>query len=87
MKSGEDNPSIGLLICKDMDHTEVQWSFRNVNTPMGVATYSNVQVEDMRSMLPSQEKIAERVQQAEEEFILSQKENKWYLFRTARSKK
>lgn len=76
MKSDDDNPSIGLLICKDMDHTEVQWAFRNVSTPMGVATYSNVQIEDMKAMLPSQEQIAERVRQAEEEFILSQKQNK-----------
>lgn len=71
MKSKDDNPSIGLLICKDLDHTEVQWAFRNVSTPMGVATYSNVQVEDMKAVLPSQEQIAERVRQAEKEYILS----------------
>ena len=32
---------IGLLIFKDMDRTEVQWSFRNMSTPLGVATYSH----------------------------------------------
>ena len=32
-----DNPTIGLLICSDMDKTDVQWSFRGITTPMGVA--------------------------------------------------
>ena len=33
-----DNPSIGLLICKDMDRTEVQLALQCITTPMGVAT-------------------------------------------------
>ena len=71
IKASDDNPTIGLLICKDMDRTEVQWSFRNVSTPLGVATYSNVQIANMEAVLPTTEQIAERVRQAEEEFNLS----------------
>lgn len=71
IKAADDNPTIGLLICKDMDRTEVQWSFRNINTPLGVATYSNVQIANMEAVLPTTEQIAERVRQAEEEFNLS----------------
>ena len=71
IKSADDNPTIGLLICKDMDRTEVQWSFRNVSTPLGVATYSNVQIANMEAVLPTVEQIAERVRLAEEEFNLS----------------
>ena len=37
MKSESDNPTIGLLICKDKDQTEVQWAFQGIETPMGVA--------------------------------------------------
>ena len=33
MKSGSDNPTIGLLICKDKDQTEVQWAFQGIETP------------------------------------------------------
>ena len=73
IKEKDDNPTIGLLICKDMDKTEVQWSFRNVSTPLGVATYSNIQIESMEAVLPTTEQILERVHQAEEEFILTQK--------------
>lgn len=73
IKEDDDNPTIGLLICKDMDKTEVQWSFRNVSTPLGVATYSNIQIESMEAVLPTTAQIVERVRQAEEEFILAQK--------------
>lgn len=42
MKTDDDNPTIGLLICKDKDQTEVQWAFQGIETPMGVATYDNI---------------------------------------------
>lgn len=58
MKTEEDNPTIGLLICSDMNKTDVQWSFRGINTPMGVATYNNIRIKDA---LPTQEQLAERV--------------------------
>ena len=58
MKSDDDNPTIGLLVCSDMDKIDVQWSFRGINTPMGVATYNNIRIKDA---LPSQEHLAERV--------------------------
>ena len=32
VKAPDDNPTIGLLICSDMDKTEVQWSFRGLST-------------------------------------------------------
>ena len=43
-----DNPTIGLLICKDMDHTEVQLAFQGITTSMGVATYDNVRVKEIQ---------------------------------------
>ena len=58
MKSDDDNPTIGLLVCSDMNKTDVQWSFRGISTPMGVATYNNIRIKDA---LPSQEQLAERV--------------------------
>ena len=64
MKSGDDNPTIGLLVCSDMDKIDVQWSFRGINTPMGVATYNNIKIKDA---LPSQEQLAERVRLLQKE--------------------
>lgn len=64
LKTAEENPTIGLLVCSDMNKTEVQWSFRGISTPMGVATYNNIQIKDA---LPSQEQLAERVQLLQKE--------------------
>ena len=58
MKSDDDNPTIGLLVCSDMDNIDVQWSFKGISTPMGVATYNNIRIKDA---LPSQEQLADRV--------------------------
>lgn len=58
LKSDDENPTIGLLICSDMNKTEVQWSFRGVNTPMGVATYNNIRIKDA---LPTREQLKERI--------------------------
>ncbi len=39
LKQTDDNPSVGLLICKSHDKTTVEWSFRGLDRPIGVATY------------------------------------------------
>lgn len=70
MKTSAENPTIGLLICRDMNQTEVQWAFQGIETPMGVATYDKVKLEEQ---LPSVEEIQARVEQAEEEFKLNLK--------------
>ena len=49
MKTDDDNPTIGLLICKDKDQTEVQWAFQGIETPMGVATYDNIRMNEIKS--------------------------------------
>lgn len=64
LKTGEDNPTIGLLICSDMDKIDVQWSFKGISTPMGVATYNNIRIKDA---LPSQKQLAERVRLLQKE--------------------
>ena len=64
MKSSDDNPTIGLLVCSDMDKIDVQWSFKGISTPMGVATYNNIRIKDA---LPSQEQLAERMRLLQKE--------------------
>ena len=77
MKTDDDNPTIGLLICKDKDQTEVQWAFQGIETPMGVATYDNIRMNEIKSQLPSEEAIQKRLEQAEEEYLLKlQEKNK-----------
>lgn len=64
LKAEDDNPTIGLLICSDMNKADVQWSFRGITTPMGVATYNNVRIKDM---LPTQEQLKERMELLQKE--------------------
>ena len=64
LKAPGDNPTIGLLICSDMNKTDVQWSFRGISTPMGVATYNNIRIKDM---LPTQEQLKERMELLQKE--------------------
>lgn len=66
LKTQTDNPTIGILICGSMRATEVKYAFRGVNTPIGVATYSDVQIEEIKKQLPSIEMLQERVRLLEE---------------------
>ena len=63
-----DNPTIGLLICKDMDRTEVQLAFQGITTPMGVATYDNIKIKEIQEYLPTAEQIQQQIEIAEEEY-------------------
>ena len=68
VKRDSDNPSIGLLICKDMDRTEVQLAFQGITTPMGVAKYDNVKIKEIQEHLPTAEQIQRQIALAEEEY-------------------
>ena len=39
LKGEGDNPSIGILLCKDKDSSVVEWALRGITTPLGVASY------------------------------------------------
>ena len=66
LKGADDNPTIGLLICSDKNETDVRWAFKGIRTPMGVASYDNVQIAPS-SLLPSAEELQARVRLLEEE--------------------
>ena len=53
-----------MLICSDLNRTEVQWSLRGIETPMGVATYDNIRIKDA---LPTQEQLRERMRLLQKE--------------------
>lgn len=72
IRKDSDNPTIGLLICKDMNRTEVQLAFQGITTPMGVATYDNVKIKEIQKYLPTTKQIQEQIEIAEEEFKINQ---------------
>ncbi|MBQ9004500.1 MAG: DUF1016 family protein [Eggerthellaceae bacterium] len=59
----DENPSIGIIICKSKDRTYVEYALRNSAAPIGVSTYnlSRALPEELRGLLPSPEIIAERL--------------------------
>ena len=67
MRTAEDNPTIGLLICSDKDKTEVQYAFETVQNPMGVASYNNIEIKKLQSQLPTIEELRTRIRLLEEE--------------------
>lgn len=60
MKLPDENPSIGIIICKSKNRTRVEYTLKTTSKPIGVATYSFYESlpEDMRSLLPSPDAIA-----------------------------
>lgn len=70
LKTEDENPTIGLLICSDMNKTDVQWSFKGIDAPLGVATYNNIRIKDM---LPTQEQLKERMELLQKEMRKTKK--------------
>lgn len=67
MKQPDDNPTIGLLICKAKDNTVVEWSFRGMNQPLGVAEYDLGISKKAVEMLPSESELQRIIDTYEEE--------------------
>ncbi len=59
LKTEQDNPTIGILICKSKKDTVVEYALRNINKPIGVSEYIITQnlPEELKSSLPSIEEI------------------------------
>lgn len=67
IKTQSQNPTIGLLICSDKNDTNVQYAFKGITTPMGVASYDNVKVKEIQDQLPSVEELTKRIRLLEEQ--------------------
>lgn len=64
VKADHEQPSIGIIICKDKNRTVVEYALKRTPTPIGVASYSiSAELpEAMRQLLPSPEAIAHRLE-------------------------
>ncbi len=59
-----ENPTIGIVLCRDADKTYVEYLLQDYNQPMGVATYQ-VMPEQLRKVLPPEEEIKKLLNGAE----------------------
>lgn len=57
IKQPHENPSIGIILCKEKNNKTVEFSFRDFNKSMGVATYKTVHElpEEFKNSLPDVE--------------------------------
>ena len=63
-KPGRDNPTIGLLICKEKDATVAQYAIEGSSQPLGISEYELAKLypERVEGMIPSIEEIEARIE-------------------------
>jgi len=59
VKANDDNPTIGILLCKERDKIEAEYSLRGITQPIGIAEYklSKAIPTNIKSELPTIEEI------------------------------
>ena len=59
LKAEQDNPTIGILICKSKNNTVVEYTLKDINKPIGVSEYMITKnlPDELKSSLPSIEQI------------------------------
>ena len=64
VKLEHENPSIGIIICKNKNRTVVEYALNDSYKPIGVATYQirDTLPEKMKNLLPSPEEIKKRLE-------------------------
>jgi predicted nuclease of restriction endonuclease-like (RecB) superfamily len=57
VKRKHENPSIGIILCREKDNKKVEYSFRDFSKPMGVSVYktSDTLPPELRNALPDAE--------------------------------
>lgn len=67
LRHRDDNPTIGLLICKSKDEVVARYTLDMVNEPIGVSEYelTNMIPDDFKSSLPSIEDIENELKETE----------------------
>lgn len=57
LKDKTDNPTIGILLCKNKDRIEVEYALRDINKPIGVSdfTFTEALPENLKASIPTVE--------------------------------
>jgi predicted nuclease of restriction endonuclease-like (RecB) superfamily len=68
LKTDSDNPTIGILLCRDKNKIETEFALRDINKPMGVSEFTLTEIlpEELKGSLPTIEEIEEDFNQLEE---------------------
>jgi len=62
-KLPDENPSIGIILCKDKSRTIVEYALKDTKKPIGISTYKLTErlPRELKKYLPSPEEIIERM--------------------------
>lgn len=68
LRTEPDQPTIGILICKDKNKTVAEYALRDIHKPIGVSEYQLTQAlpDDLKSSLPSIEEIERELEGLDE---------------------
>jgi predicted nuclease of restriction endonuclease-like (RecB) superfamily len=55
VKQNDDNPTIGILLCRDKNNIEAEFALRDINKPMGISEFEFTEIlpDEFKSSLPS----------------------------------
>lgn len=69
IKSSTDNPSIGIILCKDKKNVVVEYALRDLNKPIGVSSYLLAEAlpDDLRASIPTVEDFERELNEMDEE--------------------
>ena len=68
VKSPEDKPTIGLLLCRTKSNKKAEFSLRGITQPMGIAQYETEKLfADVASALPQIEEIENKIEDLDNE--------------------
>ena len=67
VREADENPSIGIILCKEKNRTVVEYALYDAHKPIGVATYRTVKrlPKELKGMLPAPEEIAKLLEATE----------------------
>lgn len=68
LRKDDDNPTIGILLCKEKDKITAEYALKDINKPVGVSEYKLLQdiPEYLQSQLPKVEEIELHIKDIEE---------------------
>lgn len=88
IKHPQDNPTIGLILCKSKDKFQAEYALQNVKTPIGIADYTTMLTEalptEFKGKLPTIEEIEAEL---EKQNIMQKAESKEVIKKLALKKK
>ena len=67
----DENPSVGIILCKDKDRVIVEYALRNTKKPIGISEYMMVSKvpRNLKKELPSPEQIRNLIENIEDKLV------------------